>query len=51
MARGHRNRDITAQMFISRRAVEVHVDHILRKLGFESGVQIAVWILSRGLDG
>jgi non-specific serine/threonine protein kinase len=40
-ARGLTNRDIAAQLFISVRTVEVHVDHILTKLGFHTRTQLA----------
>jgi hypothetical protein len=31
------------------RTVETHVTHILRKLGFSSRTQIAVWAADKGL--
>jgi predicted ATPase/DNA-binding CsgD family transcriptional regulator len=44
-ARGLTNRDIAAQLFLSVRTVEVHIDHILTKLGFHTRTQLAVWAL------
>ena len=43
VARGLTNRDIAAQLFLSVRTVEVHVDHILTKLGFHTRTQLAAW--------
>jgi DNA-binding CsgD family transcriptional regulator len=40
-ARGLTNRDIAAQLFLSVRTVEVHVDRILTKLGFHTRTQLA----------
>ncbi len=48
-ARGLTNRDIAAQLFLSVRTVEVHVDHILTKLGFHTRTQLAAWSLEAGL--
>jgi non-specific serine/threonine protein kinase len=48
-ARGLTNRDIAAQLFLSVRTVEVHVDHILTKLGFRTRTQLAVWAYEEGL--
>jgi non-specific serine/threonine protein kinase len=48
-ARGLTNRDIAAQLFLSVRTVEVHVDHILTKLGFRSRTQLAAWAYEEGL--
>jgi predicted ATPase/DNA-binding CsgD family transcriptional regulator len=48
-ARGLTNRDIAAQLFLSVRTVEVHVDHILTKLGFHTRTQLAAWALEAGL--
>ena len=48
-ARGLTNRDIAAQLFLSVRTVEVHVNHILTKLGFHTRTQLAAWALEAGL--
>jgi predicted ATPase/DNA-binding CsgD family transcriptional regulator len=49
VARGLTNRDIAAQLFLSVRTVEVHVDHILTKLGFRTRTQLAAWAHEEGL--
>jgi non-specific serine/threonine protein kinase len=49
-ARGLTNRDIAAQLFLSVRTVEVHVDHILTKLGFRTRTQLAAWAFQVGLQ-
>jgi DNA-binding CsgD family transcriptional regulator len=43
VARGLTNRQIAAQLYISERTAQNHVQHILTKLGFNSRSQIAVW--------
>ena len=48
-ARGLTNRDIAAQLFLSVRTVEVHVDHILTKRGFHTRTQLAAWAYEEGL--
>jgi len=48
-ARGLTNRDIAAQLFVSVRTVEVHVDHVLTKLGFHTRTQLAAWAHEEGL--
>ena len=48
-ARGLTNRDIATQLFLSVRTVEVHVDHILTKLGFRTRTQLAAWAYEEGL--
>ncbi|HEX6754321.1 MAG TPA: LuxR C-terminal-related transcriptional regulator, partial [Mycobacteriales bacterium] len=41
VAEGHSNPDIAARLVLSRRTVDVHVSHILAKLGVRSRVDIA----------
>lgn len=43
VARGLTNRDIARQLYLSVRTVDVHVDHILTKLGFHNRTQLAAW--------
>ena len=49
VARGLTNRDIAARLCLSVRTVEVHVDHILTKLGFRTRTQLAAWAHEEGL--
>ena len=48
VARGLTNREIAAQLFLSVRTVEVHVDHILTKLGCHTRTQLAAWAHEEG---
>jgi non-specific serine/threonine protein kinase len=43
VARGLTNRKIAEQLYLSVRTVDVHVDHILTKLGFHSRTELAGW--------
>jgi non-specific serine/threonine protein kinase len=43
VVRGLTNREIAGQLYLSVRTVEVHVDHILSKLGFHTRTQLAAW--------
>ena len=43
MARGRSNKEIAAQLVISQRTAEGHVERILTKLGFASRSQVAAW--------
>ncbi|MFG2556245.1 LuxR C-terminal-related transcriptional regulator [Streptomyces sp. NPDC048581] len=43
VARGMTNRRIAAELVLSPRTVDGHVDHILTKLGFSGRAQIAAW--------
>ena len=49
VARGRTNREIAGQLYLSVRTVEVHVDHILSKLGFRTRTQLAAWAHEEGL--
>jgi ATP/maltotriose-dependent transcriptional regulator MalT len=44
MANGLSNRDIAEKLVISEGTVDVHVKHILGKLGFRSRAQVAGWV-------
>jgi DNA-binding CsgD family transcriptional regulator len=44
MADGLSNRDIAEKLVISEGTVDVHVKHILGKLGFRSRAQVAGWV-------
>ncbi|QSE81180.1 protein kinase domain-containing protein [Rhodococcus koreensis] len=47
VARGLTNKAIAAELGISPRTVQGHVEHILTKLGFTSRVQIAAWMVEQ----
>jgi predicted ATPase/DNA-binding NarL/FixJ family response regulator len=49
IAAGHSNKRIAADLVISVRTAETHVEHILTKLGFTSRTQIAAWARDHGL--
>jgi DNA-binding NarL/FixJ family response regulator len=48
VADGLSNRDIAERLVISEGTVEVHVKHILGKLGFSSRTQVAGWFARQG---
>jgi DNA-binding CsgD family transcriptional regulator len=45
VARGHSNKDIAAELYISPATVARHIANIMKKLGFHSRTQIAMWTL------
>jgi predicted ATPase/DNA-binding CsgD family transcriptional regulator len=47
VARGLTNREIAAELVLSSRTIDSHVQHILTKLDFNSRSQIAGWFVSR----
>jgi non-specific serine/threonine protein kinase len=50
LARGCSNRQLAAALVITEGTAEVHVKHILRKLGFASRGQITAWAVRQGLE-
>lgn len=44
VAQGRSNKEIAAELVISQRTAEGHVEHIMAKLGFTSRAQIAAWV-------
>ena len=49
LAAGRTDREIAAQLFISRKTASVHVSNLLRKLDFHKRTQIAAWAVARHL--
>jgi predicted ATPase/DNA-binding CsgD family transcriptional regulator len=47
VARGLGNRDIAGQLYLSKRTVDSHLEHIFAKLGFTSRTQLTNWILGQ----
>lgn len=47
VARGMSNKEIAAELVISLRTAEGHVERILSKLGFRTRSQVAVWVTER----
>lgn len=47
VALGRSNREIAAELFISKRTVDGHVERILAKLGVSSRAQVAAWVAER----
>jgi hypothetical protein len=45
------NKEIAAELVISRRTAEGHVERILTKLGFTSRAQVAAWVSASRPDG
>jgi non-specific serine/threonine protein kinase len=48
IADGLSNHDIAEKLVISELTVDVHVKHILGKLGFRSRAQVAGWVARQG---
>jgi predicted ATPase/DNA-binding CsgD family transcriptional regulator len=47
VASGLSNRDIATQLFISKRTVDAHVEHIFAKLEISSRVKLTMWLQSQ----
>ena len=51
VAGGRSNKEVAADLVISQRTAEGHVEHILAKLGFTSRAQVAAWVAASRPDG
>jgi predicted ATPase/DNA-binding CsgD family transcriptional regulator len=49
IAQSKSNAEIAEALVLSKRTVETHITNILSKLGFTSRVQIAAWVIKKGL--
>jgi len=49
IAQGKSNREIAEVMTVGVKTVETYITRILNKLGFDSRVQIATWVVEKGL--
>jgi DNA-binding NarL/FixJ family response regulator len=49
VATGRTNRQIGRALGIAEKTAEVHVHHIMGKLGARSRAEVAVWAVSQGL--
>jgi predicted ATPase/DNA-binding CsgD family transcriptional regulator len=47
VADGLGNREIAERLYLSKRTVDSHVEHIFSKLGFSSRAQLTAWVLER----
>jgi non-specific serine/threonine protein kinase len=47
VAEGLSNRKIAERLYVAKRTVDAHVEHIFAKLGFSSRTQIAAWVTGR----
>jgi tetratricopeptide (TPR) repeat protein len=49
IAQGKSSRAIADELIVSERTIEKHVERIMSRLGFTSRVQIATWVVEKGL--
>ena len=47
VAEGLGNREIAERLFLSKRTVDSHMEHIFAKLGFSSRTQLTNWVLEQ----
>jgi non-specific serine/threonine protein kinase len=48
VAAGLGNREIAERLYLSKRTIDSHVEHIFTKLGFSSRTQLAAWVAEHG---
>jgi DNA-binding CsgD family transcriptional regulator len=49
VADGMTNAEIARMLNLSRRTIEVHLDHVRQKLGTRSRVGVATWVVVRSI--
>jgi DNA-binding NarL/FixJ family response regulator len=47
---GYTNKAIAAEIFISEKTVEFHLDNIYRKIGVRTRLMAGVWALQQGME-
>lgn len=47
---GYTNKAIAAEIFISEKTVEFHLDHIYTKIGARTRLLAGIWALQHGLE-
>ena len=47
---GRTNKAIAAEISISEKTVEFHLDHIYTKIGMRTRMQAGVWAIQQGID-
>ena len=48
---GYTNKSIAAEIFISKKTVEFHLDHIYTKLGIRTRLMAGIWAIQHGIRG
>lgn len=47
---GYTNKAIAAEMFISEKTVEFHLDNLYRKIGVRTRLMAGIWALQEGIE-
>lgn len=47
---GKSNKEIALEIFISKKTVEFHLDHIYSKLGIRTRLMVGIWAIQHGLQ-
>lgn len=47
---GHTNKAIAAEMFVSEKTVEFHLDKIYTKIGVRTRLMAGIWAIQQGIE-
>jgi DNA-binding NarL/FixJ family response regulator len=47
---GKTNKEIAREIFISKKTVEFHLDHIYSKIGIRTRLLVGIWAIEQGLQ-